>query len=124
MITVILNPFVMHHHHDHRICMTQDICAMDGNTDSRHTSHPEDNEEDGCPLQQKHNFIDHIKDVQYATYASIFQIPNLPAILTNTTNNFYHPDNNNFNSFDGTSVLVSRTGMAVCPRRAPPFTAA
>ncbi len=60
---MLLSTAVMHHHHASRICMVVEECTQDGRMNDEHTHHQE-NEEEGCSVQQMHHFVINAKVVK------------------------------------------------------------
>lgn len=55
-LSVLLSTSMMHHHHEGRVCLVEEICTEDGNVNDEHTEHRE-NEQEGCMVSQMHHFI-------------------------------------------------------------------
>lgn len=62
-LSVLLSTFMMHHHHEGRVCLVEEICTEDGNINDEHTDHCE-NEQEGCQVYQMHHFIINAKVVK------------------------------------------------------------
>ena len=79
---LLMSLAVMHHHHLGEICVAIEECTIDGNVNDSHTEHQE-NEEDGCMVQQMHNFLTNIKHVSFIQHSLTPYVP-LVAILPET----------------------------------------
>jgi len=120
-LMLILSPVMLHHHHGNQICMIEEKCIIDGNINDRHTSHPQ-NEEDECSLQQLNNAISNAKSVQNVFDALTPYFPCLSAILTNIIIDCYDINCNAFDWFDALTVTVlPKAEIAIHSRRGPPI---